>query len=353
MKKNVLIVDDQKEISRLLRSALETIEQGLTVHEAPSGEEAILETARTKFDLLVADFRLPGITGVELMSKIKARTPDIKVILISGISEPHLRDEIAKSGSDAYFFKPVPMGDFLAAVERLLGMEQTIVQTEPEKVETPARKTLSDMIVNLRKDVNAGAVVVLNDRGKVIAQAGELPDPNNEVSFISALMATYNATQKVALMVEHDPTASATIFHGEKMDFYFAPIGVIHAVLISGKGIASGDNLSNLMSTVAGARDELEQALQTIGGTGALSPSVVDAYEAAQAAKQVEPEPEPEPEDDEPPADLDDLFGALESQKVDLDAFWDDALEKGPGFTLKDTLSFEEASKLGLAPDEE
>lgn len=352
MKKFVLIVDDQKDISRLLRSALETIEQGLEVREAPSGEEAMLEASRTKFDLLVADYRLPGITGIELMKKIRVRNPDIKVIMISGISEPKLRDEVSKSGADAYFFKPVPMGDFLAAVERLLHMEQTIVPVEPQKVQTPERKTLSDMVVNLRKESNATSVVLLNDRGRVIAQAGDFADPNNQVSLISALMAMHNAAQKVALMFEHSPAASQSTFRGEKVDYFFAPVGVGHAALISGKGIATGEQLMKTMRAFAADRSELEQALQSIGGTGALSPSVVDAFEAAQKAKQPEPVVEPEVEE-EPPADLGDLFSALDSKKVDLNAFWDEAVEKGPGFTLKDTLTFEEASKLGLAPGEE
>ena len=47
----VLIVDDQHEVSRLLRSALETIEQGLEVLEAPSGEEALLEPHVKPFDI--------------------------------------------------------------------------------------------------------------------------------------------------------------------------------------------------------------------------------------------------------------------------------------------------------------
>lgn len=348
---NVLIVDDQKEISRLLRSALETIEQGLVVREAPSGEEALLEASRTNFELLVADFRLPGITGVELMRKIRVRRPNIKVILISGISEPRTREEIAKSGADAYFFKPVPMGDFLATVERLLGMEQTIVSSEPPKAQAPERKTLADVLVNLRRSVNAGAVVLLNERGRVIAQAGELPDPGNEVPLIAALMTTYTAVQKVALLVEHSPTASLTVFRGEKMDYLFAPVGVMHAVLVAGRGIASGNALSSTAAALAAAQPELEQSLQNIGGTGTLLPSVVEAYESAHAARQPEPVTEPEVEE-EPPADLDDLFKALDSKSVDLDAFWNNAVEKGPGFTLKDTLTFEEASKLGLAPGE-
>ncbi len=352
MPKYILIVDDQKEISRLLRSALETIEQGLVVREAPSGEEAILETSRTKFDLLVADFRLPGITGVELMRKIRVRNPDIKVILITGVSEPRTRDEIAKSGADAYFFKPVPMGDFLATVERLLGMEQTVISAESPKAQPPERKTLSAILVTLRKSVNAAAAVLLNDRGRVVAQAGELPDPANEVQLIAALMTTYTSVQKVALLVEHDPTASLTAFRGQKMDYLFVPVGLIHAVLLAGRAIATGEALAKSADALGNAQPELEHALQSIGGTGALSPSVVDAYEAAQAARQPEPAPVDAPLEEEPPADLEDLFKALDTASLDPDAFWNEAVEKGPGFTLKDTLSFEEASKLGLTPDE-
>ncbi len=352
---NVLIVDDQKEISRLLRSALETIEQGLVVREAPSGEEALLEAARTNFELLVADFRLPGITGVELMRKIRARCPDIKVILISGISEPRTRDEIARSGADACFFKPVPMGEFLATVERLLGMERTIVSSGGIQADAPLpeRKTLADQLVNLRKTTRSSAVVLINDRGRVVAQAGELPDPGNDVSLVSALMSAYHAVQKVALLVEHNPAASLSVFRGDKMDYLFAPVGAMHALLVAGKGIALGDHLGKSADALSSAQPELEQSLQGITGTGALSPSVVEAYEAAQAAQHSKPAQPQAVVEEEPAADLADLFGALDNKKVDLDAFWNEAVEKGPGFTLKDTLSFEEAAKLGLAPGEE
>jgi len=127
MSYRVLIVDDQREVSRLLRSALETIEQGLTVSEAPSGEEALLETSRAKVDLLIADYRLPGMTGVELMKKIRARNPQTPVILVSGVTDPRMREEISSAGADASFLKPVPMSEFLAAVERLLGLTPTVI----------------------------------------------------------------------------------------------------------------------------------------------------------------------------------------------------------------------------------
>src|SRR5258706_8437509 len=144
----VLIVDDQKDVSRLLRSALETIEHRLEVVEAPSGEEAILEATRSKVDLLISDFRLPGITGVELMKKFRLRNPDVKVILITGVSDTKSVKEINDSKADAYFAKPVPMGDFLDAVERTLGLTRTIVNatsSEPS-AEEPKSNALADVL---------------------------------------------------------------------------------------------------------------------------------------------------------------------------------------------------------------
>jgi two-component system response regulator (stage 0 sporulation protein F) len=83
----VLLVDDQRDIVRLLHSTLQTLGHDLDIVDAPSGEEALLEASRRQVDLLVADYRLPGISGVELMRKIKVRNPGMRVIFFSGMTD--------------------------------------------------------------------------------------------------------------------------------------------------------------------------------------------------------------------------------------------------------------------------
>src|ERR1044071_3378564 len=104
----VLLVDDQRDIVRLLHSTLQTLGHQLDIIDAPSGEEALLEASRKKVDLLIADYLLPGISGVELMRKIRARNPELKVILISGRSEERARNEMLSAGAVAVFDKPIP-----------------------------------------------------------------------------------------------------------------------------------------------------------------------------------------------------------------------------------------------------
>src|SRR6266545_960960 len=101
----ILLVDDQRDIVRLLHSTLQTLGHQLDIIDAPSGEEALLEASRKKIDLLVADYLLPGISGVELMRKVRARNPELKVIFISGVTERKARSEMLSAGAVAVFDK--------------------------------------------------------------------------------------------------------------------------------------------------------------------------------------------------------------------------------------------------------
>jgi CheY-like chemotaxis protein len=343
MSYRVLIVDDQREVSRLLRSALETIEQGLEVFEAPSGEEALLEASANKFDLLVADYRLPGISGVELMNKIRSRDPHAKSIIISGVADPKVKDEIAKSGADAHFRKPVPMADFLDAVERLLGMERTILPAEKEE-RAEKRKTLADLLVNFRKELKADAVILFNDRGRVTVQAGELPDPSMQVSLTSALMAVFSAAQKASILIGPPVMTDVHLFHSEKADMVFVPVGPLHALLVTGKGLASADKLEKTIKTLSKVQVDVENVLKVMGVTGPLILETEQESGESKAKAPVESE-----QDGKNFEDI--LETAAKESGVDVDAFWSAAAEKGATFVLKDTLTFEEAKKLGLAPD--
>lgn len=345
----VLIVDDQKDVSRLLRSALETIEQGLLVSEAPSGEEAILEAGRTRVDLLIADYRLPGITGVELMKKFRVRCPQGKVIMVSGISDPRLLREVKQAEPDAFFSKPVPMSEFLAAVERCLGLARTVLVkdevslspvTAAPKVEE--RKGLGDLLINLRKDLNAQCVLLLNNMGQVQAEAGQLPDPNTSVSLISSLMTLFSAAQKVASLIDR-AESHMHLFDSGNLDGVFLPVGPTHALLLMGKGLANAHSLASRLDLLFTARIELLDALKNIGITVEVEPEKPVQRSAID-------EPFTRPED--LPSDFMDIFSQIGKKgNDDASSFWDTAVEKGTTFTEPDKLTYEQASRLGLTPD--
>lgn len=348
MLKRVLIVDDQREVSRLLKSALETIEQGLDVAEAPSGEEALLDARRKQVDLLVADFRLPGITGVELMKKFRALNPQIKIILITGISDPHLLKEVQSAGADAFFPKPISIADFLDTVERLLGMARTIVKAEARSpfeppLEEEADLTLSGILAALRKDLNAQSAVFIDNLGHVQAEAGTLPDPNTIVSLISSLMGMFNAAQKVSSLLNH-AGSHLHLFDSDDLDGVFLPVGSAHALLLVGKDLANVRQLADKLERIFTARAQLLETLKSIGIP--VEPIGTEVKTGQRSALE---EPFTQPEN--LPRDFLDLFNQIGKQAVDADAFWETVVEKGTTYTEPDKLTYEQAAKLGLTPD--
>ena len=81
----MLIADDQRDIRTMLKTGVETLGSEFSVLAVPSGEEAVLEIFMQKYDLLVTDVRLPGISGLEVMRRVRASHPELKVILITGV----------------------------------------------------------------------------------------------------------------------------------------------------------------------------------------------------------------------------------------------------------------------------
>jgi two-component system response regulator (stage 0 sporulation protein F) len=342
---SVLLVDDQRDIVRLLHSSLQTLGHELDIIDAPSGEEALLEASLRKIDLLIADYLLPGISGVELMRKVKARNPDLKVIFITGMTERKARNEMLNAGAVALFDKPIPLADFLDAVERSLGLVRTIFPPESSRAAEEHRQTLSELLGGFRQKISADAIFLISDRGRVMARAGDLYDSSMEVSLLSALMSIFSAGLKVSRFIHQETLDNYHVFRSEDHDLILIPVNSSHALLLAGKRLASSDHILQTVQGMLLVRDQVESVLQSLG----VAPAVPEPESAV---------PEPEPlapptEEPEPEVDLDALFASASKNATvkDIDAFWDSAVEKTSNIpTNPDVISFEEASKLGLTP---
>jgi len=342
---SILIVDDQRDIVRLLHSTLQTLGHQLDIIDAPSGEEALLEASRKKIDLLVADYLLPGISGVELMRKVRARNPELKVVFISGVTERKARNEMLSAGAVAVFDKPIPMADFLDAVERSLGLVRTIFPPESSKEAEEHRQTLSELLSGFRQKIHADALFLISDRGRVLARAGDLYDSSMEVSLLSALMAIYSAGLKVSRFIHQENLDNYHVFRGGDHDLILIPVNSAHALLLAGRDLARSDRMLKTVEGMLFVRGDVENVLQSLG----VAPTPI-------VTESTVPEPEPlalEPEEPEPEVDVDALFASAgdKSPVKDIDAFWNDAVEKTSKIPSKPyVISFEEASKLGLTP---
>lgn len=341
----ILLVDDQRDILKLLHSTLNTLAHELDIIEAPSGEEALLEASRDKVDLLVADYRLPGITGVELMHKIRVKYPDVRVILVTGMTDRDARDEILNAGAVAVFDKPISLTDFLDAVERSLNLARTIMPEEGEP-ESGQHQTLSNLLANFRQDVNAQAVYLLSDRGRVLAAAGALKDSSMEASLFSALMAIYSAGLKVTRFMHQDELDNYHVFAGGGQDLLLIPMNAAYALLLVGKDLATAENILDTVNAMLAVRDEVKRTLKHMG----VAPIVSDDDEEEPSVPQYM-----EPVTQTTSSEIEALLKKKKKITTDeLEAYWNDAASKQGNFpTNPDVITYEQARQLGLAPGED
>jgi len=359
MSRNILLVDDQRDVLRLLHSTLDSLKNtDIQIFEAPSGEEALLEASRNQIDLLVADYLLPGITGVELVHKIRARHPEAKVILISGITDRKARDVMLGAGAAAIFDKPIPLADFLDVVERCLGLVRTIFPPEATDGKDEARHSrLSDLLANFRQDINAQAIILINERGRVLARAGDLYDSSLEVSLLSALIAIHAAGLKASRYIHQETPDSYHVFRGGDHDLFFIPVTTSYALLLAGNGLANEEQALETISSLLNLRQQMEKGLKSLGVTSELKP-LAETPEPAKAepAKKTAAKVKPFATDAAPAPEMEALLKTAADKKTsqsDMDSFWNDAAEKHGSTPLKpDMISFEDARKLGIVPGE-
>ena len=115
----VLIVDDEEPMRRMERRILE--EAGCQVLEAPDGLTAIaLLENNTPLDLVVSDLEMPGLLGDEMVRRIRAKRPDLKVLFVTGHVDRLFEEQSQLWDGQAFLEKPFTGPGLLEAISLLL-----------------------------------------------------------------------------------------------------------------------------------------------------------------------------------------------------------------------------------------
>ena len=119
-KPTILIVEDEAPLLTLLRYNLE--KQGFRVEEAADGQEALLRVAETKPDLILLDWMLPTLSGLEVCRQIRRRpnTRELPIIMVTARTEDQDAVRALNTGADDYIAKPFVMDALLARIRALL-----------------------------------------------------------------------------------------------------------------------------------------------------------------------------------------------------------------------------------------
>jgi response regulator RpfG family c-di-GMP phosphodiesterase len=123
----VLAVDDERAACKLLAIMLRP--PGFFCTTAATGEAALAALQRERFDAVISDLQMPGISGLELLAHVRRSYPHIAFLVTTGVDDVDVGVQAMRSGADDYLVKPLHENAVLASLERALhkrGLEQQV-----------------------------------------------------------------------------------------------------------------------------------------------------------------------------------------------------------------------------------
>ncbi len=276
--KRLLIVDNSLQLGHWLQIALAQVNSQVEAKALLSGEEALLEATRYPIDLLVTDIRLTGMSGFDLIRKMRKQHPHLRVIILTDLAQADIKKQLDEIGVDAFFNKPLKVSLLMDAVAGLLKAEEdqslaptqaagadvsqsmkttvlhpvsavplpptTVLQPNPAALTdisskpetTEADKILGMLLSRLYKDFGALAVILLAQTGQVIAQVGMFPDPNFLRNWVEPIGKVAQAGKAILELMDVSRGRDEMVFHGAMFDVVLASIGDYPLVLALRKG---------------------------------------------------------------------------------------------------------------------
>ncbi len=374
----ILIVDDQREIARVLRTALELSDRGYFVIDVPSGEEALLELGRVEFDLIVSDYRLPGMSGPELIERIRRRRPEIKAMLITGNPVNEVKGELATRNVEVVriFEKPIDTQAFAEAVRAAVFGEtqvEIVAAAEGQAGAIPQfdEGAIARQLSSLRVDLGARGVSFISRAGQVLLKDGAVDDLPRFGELAVLLAHNFATTTEIASYLGEQETTAVFYYDGSWYDIYALSVSTHFFIVIlfpGGSQKQMGPVLrygkpavKNILEAIS---SEEQAAVARMPAPGVVSaehePEMVADQEARGGAYE---EPalvglgdfstmplrgggEPIGQID---LDLEALDAALDAGTSNLDSFWEEAASSATRVS-DEALSLDEAIELGLIP---
>lgn len=194
---NVLLVEDEAEFRQLAAQWL--TRKGHSVGEAGNGQEALKEIERRHFDVVVCDMNMPGISGLEVLERMKGLGSEAEVIILTGQATVENAVEAMKLGALDYLTKPFPLAELerrcrLACERGRLQREnrnlKVLIQREqrPAKIvgESAAMRSVFRLIERVGKSNKAVLIQGESGTGKeLVARALQAASPRADKPFVT------------------------------------------------------------------------------------------------------------------------------------------------------------------------
>jgi putative two-component system response regulator len=144
----ILVVDDEDTIRLVLSKYLRT--RGFDVATAESGDAALETLSGARFDMMLCDVRMPGLSGVEIVPRALEIDPNLGIVMLSAVNDAPTATEAMAHGVLDYLTKPIELSDLHDAVQRALH-KRTLLR-EQRRVERAIREEVAERTQELEME---------------------------------------------------------------------------------------------------------------------------------------------------------------------------------------------------------
>jgi len=145
MKRTILVVDDEQDMRELLQRSLEP-DLNCRVATAGTGEAALKKLAETPFDLVLADIKMPGMDGLELLGLIKHHHPQQTVVMMTAYGAVETAVTAMRHGAHDFIVKPFEYDALVVRLEKALERALLIRENQQLRIDCGQRDGLQDLV---------------------------------------------------------------------------------------------------------------------------------------------------------------------------------------------------------------
>ncbi|HVA01928.1 MAG TPA: sigma-54 dependent transcriptional regulator [Terriglobia bacterium] len=259
---SVLVVDDEQRQREIYRDILQ--DEGYVTVTASSGEAALQLVAQKRFDLVLTDLNLTGMTGIHLLTEILRADPTVAVVLITGYPSIESAIDATKRGVYQYLEKPVDRSRLLEVVndafKRLASLKLTILGSSPP---------IKEMVrMTMKVAPTAHTVLILGESGtgkELVAREIHRHSPRRNQPFLAVNCAALTETLLESELFGHEKGAFTDAHQQKKGLFEKAD----HSTLFLDE---IGDTTLTLQAKILRALQERE--ILRVGGTDPIKVDV-------------------------------------------------------------------------------
>ena len=141
---SIILIEDESDQRKIIQSIL--VKEGYDVSAFSTAEDALIEIEKQRANIVISDWKLPGMSGEDLLNKLSILHPDCAFIMITGHSDAYHAINMIRSGADDYLPKPFDKQSLLFTINKVVYTKSLEQENKQLKQQSKHRTHLVDMI---------------------------------------------------------------------------------------------------------------------------------------------------------------------------------------------------------------